>query len=198
MFPCEIWERIFSLLKTADTSTLLAGRETCRDFKYWVDTKTSLWSRMSLYRAVQDKENLEICRLIIENVANKNPNFVHGFTPLHCAAGKGHLEICRLIIEYLEDKNPKYVFGETTPLHQAAEEGHLEICRLIIENVDDKNPKDDNGLTPLYCAAEGGHLEICRLIIGNVEDKNPKKRQWMDSTALCCTRRTFGDLPSHH
>ena len=113
IFPCEIWERIFSLLKTADTSTLLAGRETCRDFKYWVDAETSLWSRMSLHRAVQDEENLEICRLIIENVEEKNPKDHYGVTPLHRAAKEGHLEICRLIIENVEEKNPKRDNGWT-------------------------------------------------------------------------------------
>ena len=130
MFPCEIWERIFSLLKTADTSTLLAGRETCRDFKYWVDAETSLWSRMSLHRAVQDEENLEICRLIIENVEEKNPEDKRGRTPIRYAVDRGHLEICRLIIENVEDKNPKDDNGRT-PLHWAAKGGHLEVCRLI-------------------------------------------------------------------
>merc|ERR1719295_2243921 len=50
---------------------------------------------------------LEICRLIIENIEEKNPHDACGNTPLLCAVMEGHLEVCRLIIDHVEDKNPK-------------------------------------------------------------------------------------------
>ena len=46
--PSEVWEHIFSFLRDADSKTLLACRATCVDFQYWVDQKTSLWSRVRL------------------------------------------------------------------------------------------------------------------------------------------------------
>ena len=84
VFPNEIWELIFSCLGDASTQTLLACRETCRDFQYWTDTFTQLWSRMSLVRAVQDN-NISLCRKIILCGHNSNPaeDKLFEVTPLH-------------------------------------------------------------------------------------------------------------------
>ena len=55
-----------------------------------------------------DNGHLEIVKLIMGHVKDKNPAMKHyGTTPLHYAAEKGHLEICRLIIQNVENKNPK-------------------------------------------------------------------------------------------
>ena len=91
---------------------------------------------------------MHICRLIVENVKDKNPQNIHGWTPLHCAADEDNLEVCRLIIKNVEDKNPSANDGQT-PLHLAAERGFLEICRLIVETVEDKNLFD--GMTRCGC-----------------------------------------------
>ena len=42
--------------------------------------------------------NLDIYRLIIEKVGDKNPAGNYGWTPFHHAAMNGDLEVCRLII----------------------------------------------------------------------------------------------------
>merc|ERR1712029_941249 len=169
--PNEIWDKIFSYLKDADTRSLLTIRATCSDFEYWVDEKTGLWDRVSLFSAVKEN-NIEKCRKIVENAQDKNPADNSGWTPLHEAAIYGHLEMCRLILDNVQDKNPARNDGNT-PLHFAASFGHTEICRLILENVEDKNPADNRGQTPLHLAARYGHLLVCRLILENVQDKNP-------------------------
>ena len=48
--------------------------------------------------------NVELCRLIMDNVDDGNPK-TDDDTPLHLAATNGHLEVCRMIIERVEDKN---------------------------------------------------------------------------------------------
>ena len=70
--PVEIWESVFSCMRDMDSHTLAKCRETCRDFKFWVDKRTSFWSRVSLMSAVEDN-NLSLCRLIMENTEDKNP-----------------------------------------------------------------------------------------------------------------------------
>ena len=55
-----------------------------------------------------------VCRLVIENIDNKNPAALNGSTPLHLAAKKGHLGIVRLIVETGVDKN--CLFNGQTPL----------------------------------------------------------------------------------
>ena len=88
------------------------------------------------------RSHLEVCKLIIEFIENKNSQNKWNGTPLHEAAGYGHLQVCKLIIENIEDKNPKNNLGDT-PLHLAAKSGHFEVCKLIIENTEDINPKND-------------------------------------------------------
>ena len=54
IFPCEIWEVIFSHLRDADCQTLRDCRGTCRYFAIWVNTRTTFWNRISLWRAVEE------------------------------------------------------------------------------------------------------------------------------------------------
>ena len=42
----------------------------------------------------------DVCRFILENVADKNPEDDCGNTPLHEAAANGHLDVFRYIIIY--------------------------------------------------------------------------------------------------
>ena len=106
-----------------------------------------------------------MCKLILENVDEKNPNCLDGISPLHVAAENGHLAICELIMNNLEVNykgfynSPKTLYGET-PLHFAAKNGHLKVCQLFLENCTHKNPKNEFGETPLHFAAQNGHFLV--------------------------------------
>ena len=80
--------------------------------------------------------NLELCKLIIENVQEKNPKDNKGRTPLHYTS-----------CSWLPSS------------HQTT----AALVHLIMENVQDKNPKDNHGWTPLHNAAEhiGSSFRIC-------------------------------------
>ena len=56
---------------------------------------------------------VDIYKLLMEKVDDKNLADSSGTTPLHVAAKKGHLEICQLIMENIVDKNPADVNGKT-------------------------------------------------------------------------------------
>ena len=43
--------------------------------------------------------HLDMCKLIIENINDKNPANQDGLTPLHVAATCGHLDVFKLIID---------------------------------------------------------------------------------------------------
>ena len=108
-FPAEIWENIFSCLGDADTQTLIACREACKDFANWVDKKTSFWSRMSMvmFRALNNSHvdrrnnefNLYMCRRILQHVPGNPTNHDsksrrhNGQTLLDLAASLGHADI---------------------------------------------------------------------------------------------------------
>ena len=53
----------------------------------------------------------EVCKLILENVQDKNPVGLDGWTPLDFAAENGHLKVCHLIIEKMKMNNPKDTIG---------------------------------------------------------------------------------------
>ena len=83
-----------------------------------------------------------MCRLMTENVEDKNPLFYdfltparedYGRTPYHEAAAHGHLQLCQHFIDILENKNPPNECG-TTPLHLAAQFGHSPVAHLILGN----------------------------------------------------------------
>ena len=71
--------------------------------------------------------HLDLCKLIIENVEDKNPRDKFGWTPLHQAAVLGHLSVCKLILENVKDKNPADDEGQT-PKDIAYNEKILGYC----------------------------------------------------------------------
>ena len=111
---------------------------------------------------------LEICKLFIENISDKNPSDTHGFTVLHAATRSGHLEICRLVIKSLVDKNPPCLNGDT-PLHEAARGGHLEVCRLLMKDIDidDIDSVNGSGEMPLHESVRSGNIQVYKLLWGN-------------------------------
>ena len=110
------------------------------------------------------KGHLEVCKLIFQNLQDKNPTTIEG-TPLHLAAQEGHLEVCKLFMDNIKDSSPDVVL-KGTPLHLAAGNGHLNVCKLLIEKSYSKNPRSRyDWSSPLHKAAENGHLEVCDLII---------------------------------
>ena len=83
--------------------------------------------------------HLEVCRLFMDTVEDKNPEDLCDRTPLHLAAKSEHLEVCHLFLDTLEDKNPADEYGWTL-LHVTAQNGQLEVCRFIMNTLENKNP----------------------------------------------------------
>ena len=101
------------------------------------------------------KGHLEVCKLFIKKLENKNPGDCKGLTPLSYAVEEGQYEICQYIISNLDNKNPGNKKG-VTPLHLAAGKGHLKILKHISKKLDDKSPRDNDGRTPFHYAASEG------------------------------------------
>ena len=99
--------------------------------------------------------HLEICKLFLENLHDKNPNTHLGITPLHFAAKTGYFNVCKVILDSVENKNPVANSGQT-PLHSAAKGGNLKVIRLLLDNGADKKQLY-NGRTPIQIAASYSH-----------------------------------------
>ena len=73
---------------------------------------------------------LNVCRLIIEKVEDKNPADSNGWTPLHWAAMTGQLDVCRLIINNVDNKHPVNN-NRNTPKNLADLRGHIAVSQLF-------------------------------------------------------------------
>ena len=121
---------------------------------------------------------LDVAKLIIDTVEDKNPFDSNKMTPLHYAARRDDIAVYKIFMSNTENKMPETIWG-LTPCHIAAFKGNLKVFELIIEHLLDKNPPTINGrnigLTPLHLAAQEGHVSLCRLILRFAIDKNPQK-----------------------
>ena len=78
------------------------------------------------------KGHFNICKLIIENVQNKNPANSIGHTPLHEAAYFGRFDICKLIIDNVDNKHPIDNLGKTPK--NLADENNNTLVSLLFES----------------------------------------------------------------
>ena len=62
---------------------------------------------------------IDICKLIIEQIKDKNPRNISGYTPLHFAVIRGNLGICKYIIKN-EIHYPLRPFANSTILRVRA------------------------------------------------------------------------------
>ena len=77
---------------------------------------------------------LDICRLIMDQVAEKNPANMLRETPLHIAAMYGRLELCQTIMDRVAEKSPYDQYGKT-PLDWAKQNGHTDVALYIISRL---------------------------------------------------------------
>jgi ankyrin repeat protein len=76
--------------------------------------------------------HLEICELLLDELANVEASGFDGQKPLHCAAQRDSVDICQLLVRAGADVEGKDKHNKT-PLHVAAECGSLEVCQYFIE-----------------------------------------------------------------
>ena len=100
----------------------------------WIDQWTPL--HLAAYTG-----HFSVCKLIINNVVEKNPGDQTGWTPLHSAAQNGHLKICKLILNninasYVCNRYIKDKFGNT-PLKLATQYQNEDIRTAILKFLSD-------------------------------------------------------------
>jgi hypothetical protein len=120
-YPLDVFK--FLLEKAEDKNPILSN-----PMMTTYENKQHIGNRTLLHDLTEER-HLEMCRLIVEKVEDKNPQDVNGVTPYHIAAGVDDVELCRTLMEHLMDKNPKDRYGQT-PLDKAACCGSLKVCRF--------------------------------------------------------------------
>ena len=77
-----------------------------------------------------DRGHFEVCKLILENISEKNPRNNNGDTPLHIAASNGHLEICTFMIANGAEKYALNI-RRKTPKDLAIRGKHVKVIELF-------------------------------------------------------------------
>ena len=72
----------------------------------------------------------ELFKIILENVEDKNPGDITGWTPLHEATKRGLTEVCELISDNVPDRNPMTMNGLTP--RKIGEDVAFDFCCRIL------------------------------------------------------------------
>ena len=122
--------------------------------------------------------NLDLAKLIMNRIEDKNPIDSHKNTCLHFAARRGNIALYKFFMNNAEDNMPDNFMG-LKPYHVAAYCGNLKVFELVLKNLKHKNPPSTTGnnlgVTPLHYAAQQGHVNVILYILKYVSEKNPRK-----------------------
>ena len=77
-----------------------------------------------------ERGHLILCRMILINLEDKNPQDCDGSTPLHAAAKEGHLEVCKLLIKNEGNIHHRNQRGQT-PIQLAIGNGQTSIVKFF-------------------------------------------------------------------
>ncbi|CAL5021922.1 unnamed protein product [Urochloa decumbens] len=101
-------------------------------------------------------------KYLLDHGANQDKVNIHGFAPLHSAAGLGCCEMVELLLAKGACPDPINSCG--TPLHIAATEGQDRTMKILLDhNADYK--KMVNGMTPLYFAVNAASTKCVKLLL---------------------------------
>ena len=112
--------------------------------------------------------HLEVCKLIIDKVNDKNPENEDGQTPLHEAAKGGHLEVCRLLMKSVTNIDPVNGHGEM-PLHESVRSGNIQVYKLL-RGIGAMDLTIKKALVKI--AFQEGNLDMCKFLVDNEENCN--------------------------
>jgi len=87
-------------------------------------------SKINALHAAVAKENIELCKLFIENGININSTQTQNVTPLHSAVHRGNLELVKLLITNGADSSLKMDNGDDA-LIIAKRDQHTEILNFL-------------------------------------------------------------------
>lgn len=87
-------------------------------------------SRVNALHAAVAKENVELCKLFLENGADVNVTQTQQVTPLHSAAHKGNLALVKLLIEHGANVDDSMENGETA-ISLAKKDKHQDVVKYL-------------------------------------------------------------------
>ena len=83
-----------------------------------------------LLHEAAERGHLILCRMILINLEDKNPQDCDGSTPLHAAAKEGHLEVCKLLIKNEANIHHRNQRGRT-PIQLATGNGQISVVEFF-------------------------------------------------------------------
>jgi serine/threonine-protein phosphatase 6 regulatory ankyrin repeat subunit B len=123
---------------------------------------------------------IDICRLLLKEGADKDACNDGGFNPLMAAIQGGHEDIVSLLLKSGADVDPAVYsiidhpsFSRvSTPLYIATQKEDLAVIKQLINAKADVNAQAGNGWTPLKSAAHAGNEDLVKLFLKVGADVN--------------------------
>jgi len=107
----------------------------------------------------------ELCvKMLLEQGAEVDSKYSHGWTPLSRAASNGHAAVVKMLLEKGAEVNLKDSSG-STPLSRAASNGHAGVVKLLLEKGAEVDSKNSDGQTALSRATSNGHEAVAKLLL---------------------------------
>ncbi|HBL98520.1 TPA: hypothetical protein DDZ86_02660 [Candidatus Dependentiae bacterium] len=131
------------------------------------------------------KNNIRICKFLIENGASLNIQNNAGDTALHVACEKGHIGIVGFLFDKGANLNLKNNNGDTA-LHTACEKSNVQIVQSLITKGANLNLKNNDGNTVLFLACKVGDANIAKLLIEGGADLSLKTNAGNSALILAC------------
>ena len=110
------------------TKLIINDTKDLETFTYTANPANPKSKYLSVLHYAALNNNLEVYKMIIHKIKDKNPSNSGGYTPLHFAARNGHFSIAELLVNNIEDLNPRNNIGQT-PFDCAIV--HKDIQKLI-------------------------------------------------------------------
>ena len=146
------------------------------------------------------RDNVALCRLLLERGCDVNARERGGKTPLHYAIWKDKRRLCRLLLAHGCDVNAKCGSG-LSPLHVSVSRRNTELCTLLLDHGCDPEAKNNLSQTPLHSAVQKEDEAVCTLLLDHgcdVEARDGREKTPLhyavrgESTAMCALLLAHG------
>lgn len=147
--------------------------------------ETNIYGETILHLICEEKNQLELVKLLVEKGAIVNKEDGCGLTPLHKAVQLECFDIITYLLSVKVDVDKQSTNGFRA-LHYAVNHNRYDITKLLVDHGADVNVQASTKETPIFIAAQKGYTAIAKLLLEkNAYFKSCTSNGWSPVTIAC-------------